>query len=85
MEDGKCQRDVENNSHESWANSHVEPHDPLLLVNLTEAVHEAVKLSCIIALHFSLDYVHWIVRHSRAKSGKGTRHQVHNYFVGDVV
>ena len=85
MEYGEGQRHVKDNSHESWANTHVESHDALLLIDLREAVHEAVVLVCVVALHFCLYYVYWIVRHRRAEASEGSRHQVNDHFVGNVV
>ena len=85
MEDGEGQGYVEDNSDESWANSHVETADTVLLVDLAEAVSEASELRRVNSLHLSLHDVHGVVRHAGAEAGETTREQVNDHLVGDVV
>ena len=85
MEDGEGERDVEDDSHEPWRDSHVEAADALLSPDLAEAVSEAVVLVSVDALHLGLDDVDGVVRHGRAETGEGTGEQIDDDLVGDGI
>lgn len=85
MEDSEGQRHVKAHSHESWANSHIESQETLFLVDLGEAVCKSLILVGIISLHLSLHYVHWVIEHSRAETGKGSGAEINDNLVWDVV
>lgn len=85
MEDSEGQRDVEDDSHETWGDTHVEAADALLTVDLHEAVLEAVVLVRVDALHLRFYNVDGVVGHRRAETGEGAREQVNDDLVGDDV
>ena len=78
MEDGEGERDVEDHTDETGSDTHVEAVNTLLLVDLREAVAEALILGSVNALHLCLNHVDWVVEHRGAESGKGTREQVND-------
>lgn len=85
VEDGEGQSDVKDDPDESWSNTHVESFDTLLLVNLFEAVGEAIVLVRVDALHLGLHNIDGVVGHGGAESGEATRQEVNGDLDGDVV
>ena len=83
MEDGEGERDIEDDTDETGSNAHVETIDSLLLVDLREAVGEALILGSVDTLHLRLHNVDRVVEHRGAEASKGTREQVNDDLDGD--
>jgi hypothetical protein len=77
-EDCERETDVEADAHQSWHDSHVEPHESLSLIDLGKAVTEAIELVGVNALHLSLHDVDWVVCHGRAETSEDTGGEVNN-------
>lgn len=72
MEDSEGECDVQNDTHQAGSNSHVVAAKTLLLVNLHEAITEALVFGCVDTLHLSLNDVDWVVSHRGAETSEGT-------------
>lgn len=57
----------------------------MLLVDLGEAVSEAVEVVGVLALHLGLDNVNWVVAHGRAEAGKHTSREVNEHLLVRVL
>ena len=85
MEDGEGEGDVEDDTDQARGNSHVETADALLLVDLHEAVLEALVLVGVDALHLGLNDINGVVGHGRAETSEATGQEIDDDLVGDVV
>ena len=85
MEDGEGEGDVEDDTDQARGNSHVETADALLLVDLAEAVLEALVLVGVDALHLGLNDINGVVGHGRAETSEATGQEIDDDLVGDVV
>lgn len=70
--DGESERDIEDNSGETRANTLVETANTLVSEDIAECSNESTVLSSLKGLQVSLDHINWIVEHNGAEASETT-------------
>jgi len=78
VEDGEGERDIEDDTHETWADTLIEAHDAGLGIDFGEAVLEALVLVRVLTLHLGLNDVNGVVGHRGAETRETTGQKVND-------
>jgi len=84
MVDRESKSDIEAHTHQSWADSLVESHVPILGKNAFCAVSNTSVFMSIESLHFCFDDVNRVVSHARAESSKHSSDHISAGFEVDI-